>query len=72
MHIDGGLQYRGGIVVPWLADLRKKILKEFHCSRFIIHLGGTKMYHDLCCLYYWSGMKQQVGTLFVGVSRVNR
>ena len=61
IHIDGGLQYRGRIVVPQLADLREEILREFHCSRFDVHPGGTKMYHDLCSQYYWSGMKQQVG-----------
>ena len=34
-------------MVPKFADLRDEILREFHCSRFSIHLGGTKMYHDL-------------------------
>ena len=57
MHIDGGLWYKGRIVVPRLANLRKEILIEFHCSRFIVHPGGTKMYHDLRCQYYWSGLK---------------
>ena len=48
-------------MVPWLAYLREEILREFHCSCFDIHPGGTKMCHDLCRQYYWSGMKQQVG-----------
>ena len=47
MLTNGGLRYTGGIVVPRLADLREEILKEFHCSRFDVHPGGTKMYHDL-------------------------
>ena len=34
-------------MVPQLADMRKEILREFHCSRFVVHSGGTKMYHDL-------------------------
>ena len=50
--MDGSLRCRGRIVVPWLADLREEILREFHCSLFAIHLGGTKMYHDLCRRYY--------------------
>ena len=29
-----------------LTDLREEILREFHCSRFDVHLGGTKMYQD--------------------------
>ena len=44
-------------------DLREEILKEFHYSRFDVHPGGTKMYKDLRCLYYWSGMKRHVGDL---------
>ena len=58
---DGSLRYRGRIVVPRLIDLREEILREFHCSRFDVHPSGTKVYHDLCRQYYWSGMKQQVG-----------
>ena len=60
MHSDGSLRYRERVVVPSSKDLREKILREFHCSRFIVHLGGTKMYHDLHCQYYWSGMKKHV------------
>ena len=45
IHTDGSLQYRGRVVVPQLTDLREEILMEFHCSRFVVHLGGTKMYH---------------------------
>ena len=44
IHIDGGLRYRGRVVVPQLTDLREEILREFHCSRFSMHPGGTKMY----------------------------
>ena len=52
IHTYGSLQYKGRVVVPPLADLRKKILMEFHCSCFTIHPGGTKMYHDLRHRYY--------------------
>ena len=34
VHADGGLRYRGRVVVPQLTDLREDILREFHCSRF--------------------------------------
>ena len=61
IHIDGSLRYRGWVVVPQLTDLREEILKEFHCSRFVVHPGGTKMYQDLHRQYYWSGMKRHVG-----------
>ena len=47
IHTDGSLQYRGWVVVPQLIDLREELLKEFDCSRFAMHPGGTKMYSDL-------------------------
>ena len=60
VHVDGSLRYIGRVVVPQLTDLREEILREFHCSRFAVHLGGTKMYQDLRRQYYWSGMKTHV------------
>ena len=42
-------------------EMREEILKEFHCSRFAVHPGGTEMYHNLRCQYYWSRMKRHVG-----------
>ena len=52
IHADGSLWYRGRVVVPQLTDLREEILKEFHCSRFALHPGGTKIYQDLRHQYY--------------------
>ena len=60
VHADSGLRYRGRVVVPQLTDLREEILKEFQCSRFIVHPGGTKMYQDLRRQDYWSRMKRHV------------
>ena len=34
-------------MVPQLTDFREEILREFHCSRFSVHPGSTKMYQDL-------------------------
>ena len=48
-------------MVPHFSDLRQEILREFHCSPFVVHPGGTKMYQDLRRQYYWSGMKRPVG-----------
>ena len=61
IHTDGSLRYKGWVVVPQLIELREKILREFHCSLFAVHPGGTKMYQDLRRQYYWSGMKRHVG-----------
>ena len=52
VHADGSLRYRGRVVVPPLTDLREDILMEFHCSRFFVHPGGTKMYQDLLRQYH--------------------
>ena len=48
-------------MVPQSTNLREEILKEFHCSSFSVHPGGTKMFHDLRRQYYWSGIKKHVG-----------
>ena len=61
VHTDGSLRCRGRVVVPHSTDLREEILMEFHCSRFAVHPGGTKMYQDLRHQYYWSGMKRRRG-----------
>ena len=44
IHVDGSIQYKGRVVVPQLVDLREKVIREFHCSLFMVHPGGTKMY----------------------------
>ena len=49
IHTDGSLRYRGRVMVPESVDLREEILREFHCSRFVLHPGGMKIYHDLRC-----------------------
>ena len=61
IHEDGSLRYKGRVVVPQSTDLREDILKEFHCSRFIVYSGSTKMYRGLRHQYYWSEMKRHIG-----------
>ena len=47
IHTDGSLWYKGQVMVPQSMNLREEILREFHCSRFTVYQGVTKMYHDL-------------------------
>ena len=61
IHADGSLPYKGRVVVPQSTDMKEEILRVFHCSRFVLHLGGTKTYCDLSRQYYWSWMKRHVG-----------
>nr|GFC35175.1 putative reverse transcriptase domain-containing protein [Tanacetum cinerariifolium] len=48
------------LVVPNDASLREALLTEAHSSPFSVHLGSTKMYHDLKQHFWWSGMKGDV------------
>jgi hypothetical protein len=45
--------------VPKREALKKKILNEAHTSRYSIHLGSTKMYHDLRQQFWWTRMKRK-------------
>ena len=44
---DGVLRIGGRIRVPRTGDFVRLILEEAHCSRYSIHPGAAKMYHDL-------------------------
>jgi hypothetical protein len=44
---EGTLRFKERLVVPRRDVLKKKILDEAHTSRYSIHPGNTKMYHDL-------------------------
>jgi hypothetical protein len=43
--------------MPRSATLKKKILDEAHTLKYSIHLGSTKMYHDLRQQFWWTRMK---------------
>jgi hypothetical protein len=44
---EGTLWFKERLIVPKKEALKKKILDEAHISRYSIHPGSTKMYHDL-------------------------
>jgi hypothetical protein len=44
---EGTLWFKERLVVPKREALKKKIMDEAHTSRYSIHPGSTKMYHDL-------------------------
>jgi hypothetical protein len=56
----GVLWFEYRLVVPKDQALRKKILDEAHLSKFSMHLGSNKMYHDLRPLYCWTRMKREI------------
>ncbi|KAF5790439.1 putative nucleotidyltransferase, Ribonuclease H [Helianthus annuus] len=55
----------GRIWVPLYGDLRELVMDEAHKSRYSVHPGSDKMYHDLKTTYWWPGMKASIAT-YVG------
>jgi hypothetical protein len=56
---EGTLWFKDRLVVPNKEGLKKKILDEAHTSRYSIHSGSTKMYHDLSQQFWWTRMKRE-------------
>jgi hypothetical protein len=56
----GILWFGDRLVVPKNPELTKKILDETHLSKFSMHLGSNKMYHDLRSLFWWTRMKREI------------
>jgi hypothetical protein len=57
---EGTLWFKDRLVVPKTEALKKKILDEAHTSRYSIHPGSTKMYHDLRQPFWWTRMKHEI------------
>jgi hypothetical protein len=53
------LWFKKRLVVPKKEALKKMILDEAHISRYSIHPGSTKMYHDLRQQFRWTRMKRE-------------
>ena len=52
--------FKDRLVVPKNLELRKQILDEAHSTRYSIHPGSNKMYHDLRKKYWWTKMKIEI------------
>ncbi|XP_017982354.1 PREDICTED: uncharacterized protein LOC108663268 [Theobroma cacao] len=57
---DGLLKYESRTYVPDRDNLREDILEEAHITAYTVHLGATKMYHDLKMVYWWPSMKKDI------------
>jgi hypothetical protein len=57
---QGIVWFNNHIVVPKNDEVRQQILDEAHLSRYSIHPGSTKMYHDLKQYYWWTKMKIEI------------
>ncbi|GJW91792.1 putative reverse transcriptase domain-containing protein [Tanacetum coccineum] len=49
-------------IIEDLHDLRALIIYESYKSKYSIHPGSDKMYHDLKKLYWWPNMKEKIAT----------
>ncbi|GKD77181.1 putative reverse transcriptase domain-containing protein, partial [Tanacetum coccineum] len=59
---DKSLYFMDRIWVPLLGGVRTMIMDEAHKTRYFMHLGADKMYHNLRDMYWWPGMKRDIAT----------
>ena len=60
IHSNGGIYFLNKLCVPNDAQVKEEVMKEAHHSRFTVHPGETKMYHDLRRQYWWQRMKRDI------------
>ncbi|GJT08985.1 putative reverse transcriptase domain-containing protein [Tanacetum coccineum] len=59
---DESLYFMDRIWVPVVGGVRTIIMDEAHKTRYSVHPGAYKMYHDLQDIYWWPGMKRDIAT----------
>ncbi|GJX81357.1 putative reverse transcriptase domain-containing protein [Tanacetum coccineum] len=59
---DESLYFMDCICVPLVGGVRTIIMDEAHKTRYYVHPGADKMYHDLRDMYWWPGMKRDIAT----------
>ncbi|GJS12139.1 reverse transcriptase domain-containing protein [Tanacetum coccineum] len=59
---DGTLCLDNRSWLPCYGDMRYLTMHESHKSKYSIHPGADKMYHDLKMLYWWPNMKADIAT----------
>ncbi|GJW15213.1 putative reverse transcriptase domain-containing protein [Tanacetum coccineum] len=56
------LYFMDRIWVSLVGGVRTIIMDEAHKTRYSVHPGADKMYHDLWDMYWWPGMKRDITT----------
>nr|GEZ72744.1 retrotransposon protein, putative, Ty3-gypsy subclass [Tanacetum cinerariifolium] len=62
VRADGTKCLRGRVWLPLFGGLRDLIMLKSHKSKYSIHHGSDKLYHDLKKLYWWPNMKANIAT----------
>ncbi|KAD2393420.1 hypothetical protein E3N88_40397 [Mikania micrantha] len=57
---DGIRYFIDRMWIPLYGGLRELVMDEAHKSRYSVHPGSDKMYHDLKALYWWPHMKADI------------
>ncbi|WMV50335.1 hypothetical protein MTR67_043720, partial [Solanum verrucosum] len=60
---DDVLCYQGLLCVPNVGQVRQQIIRESHNSKYFVHLGATKMFHDITEVFWWNGIKRDIANL---------
>ncbi|GKE84650.1 putative reverse transcriptase domain-containing protein, partial [Tanacetum coccineum] len=59
---DGTLCLDNRSWLPCYGNTRSLIMHESHKSKYSIHLGADKMYHNMRMFYWWPNMKADIAT----------
>ncbi|GJY31027.1 putative reverse transcriptase domain-containing protein [Tanacetum coccineum] len=62
VRTDGTLCLDNRSWLPCYGNIRSLIMHKSHKSKYSIHPGADKMYHDLKVLYWWPNMKVDIAT----------
>ncbi|KAD2393508.1 hypothetical protein E3N88_40485 [Mikania micrantha] len=57
---DGILYFINRLWIPLYGGLRELVMDKAHKSRYSVHPGSDKMYHNLKALYWWPRMKVDI------------
>nr|GEU50816.1 putative reverse transcriptase domain-containing protein [Tanacetum cinerariifolium] len=57
---DGSLYFLDRIWVPLVGGVRTIIMAKTNKTRYSVHPGADKMYHDIRSMYWWPRMKRDI------------
>jgi hypothetical protein len=57
---DGTIFFRGCLCVPQKSEVKMDILREAHCTPYMVDPGETKMYQDMRQSFWWKRMKVDI------------